>query len=440
MSGITGLFRYYCYLSDDAYKFQPVLDRLKAAEYQYLAPENAIKEQSRGRQGNFFYELEQQKTKILVLQMLGEELSVPDSLVSLADIEAKGLAQDELLGQTSVVLSTKLSWADLIDSVQSLSNRRIENFLHIQAGQLARFVPAAHHVYYACLPDNYDRNSARLLSYSLPLIEARYIETRMISNLLRDRSRIIEQERAELDRKLSQILHTHMVKEQSGLKLVEELEEQIQELSSAYGMIAGNSSMVGEGRSRLEGSLKSFMSQLRTEPALKLDQDTVEIISSPFLNRLKSMAALNEMLKNSRDSHQAAIDVVRSRIDIMNSRANISTQEKIRDLMELNTSIQKQSLVFQFAAGLIEFIVLAYYSHSLWKSLAYNAYNNVPSMVQLIMVMLFSGLTTYLTHIVAEYLQGDTHAKKKIFLAGIPLFLLLLVVLIGTVLLGGGTH
>ncbi len=438
MPGITGVFRYYFYLSDDAYKFEPVLSRLKSAGFQYLTPENAIREQPQSSQGNLFYELAQEKSRVLVIQMLGEQLSIPESLVSLAEIEASGLGQDELLGQTTVLLSTELSWPDLVDNVQSLSNRKADHLLPMQAGQMARFTPAAHHAYYACRPDNYDRSTARLLGDGLPGIEVRYIETRIISNLLRDRSKIIEQERAELDRKLSQILHSHLVSEQSGLKQVEELEDQIQELSLAYGMIAGNSSMVSEGRSRLEGSVKSFVNQLRAEPALNLNQDTLDEISRPFLIRLDSMADLNEMLKNSRASHQAAIDVVRTKIDIMNSRANIATQDKIRDLMELNTSIQKQSLAFQFAAGLIEFIVLAYYSHSLWKNLAHDAYYNVSPMLQFVTVILFSGLTTYLTHIVAEYLQGDNHLKKKIILAGIPLFLVLLLIFVGTILLGGG--
>ncbi len=438
MPEITGLFRYYFYLSEDTDKLQQVRDRFNSAGFQYLAPETTIRDQDEIPEGNFCCDLEQEKSRILVIQMVGKGLSILESLGRLAELETSFLNQDDLLGQTTVLLSTVLTWPDLIDNIKSLSNRRVEYHIPLQAGQMARFVPASHHVYYACQLETYDRSARRLIEFGLPLIEARYIETRMISNLMRDRSSLIEQERAELDRKLSRILHSHLVSAQSGLKQVEELEEQIQELSLAYGMIAGNIGIVGEGRHRLEGSLKSFMSLLRTEPALKLDQDTADIISRPLLNRLESMADLNEMLKNSRDSHQAAIDVVRSRIDIMNSRANISTQEKIRNLMELNTSMQKQSLAFQFAAGLIEFIVLAYYSHSLWKNLAYNAYSNIPPLVQLIMVILFSGLTTYLTHIVAEYVQGDTHLKKKILLAGIPLLLVLLVIFIGTILLGGG--
>ncbi len=441
MLGITGVFRYYFYLSDDAHKFATVLDRVASAGFHYQDPDESIEKQSGISTGNWYYELEHKKSRVLIVQILGEGISAADSLGSLAEMESGTiLNQNELLGQTTVLLSTELSWQDIVDNIQFISKRKIEYILPMQAGQMARFLPAGHQVYYACQPDSYDRKTARLLGYALPLIEARYIETRMTSNLLRDRCSIIERERAELEQNLSKILYGNLVKGGSGIKEVEELEEQIQELSLAYGMIAGNSNIISQGRCRLENSLKSLVDGLSQAPSLKLDRDMIDTISRPFLKRLDAMSNLIDMLRESRDGHQAAIDVVRSRIDIMNSRANIVTQEKIRDLMELNTSIQKQSLAFQFAAGLIEFIVLAYYSHSLWKNLAHNAYENVPSILQFIVVISFSGLTTYITHIVAEYLQGHTQLKKKILLAGIPLLILLLFVFLGTILTNGGAH
>jgi hypothetical protein len=41
--------------------------------------------------------------------------------------------------------------------------------------------------------------------------------------------------------------------------------------------------------------------------------------------------------------------------------------------------MQKQGLVYQYAAGLIEFIVLALYSHTLWSHLQHAAYTVIPS-------------------------------------------------------------
>jgi hypothetical protein len=244
---------------------------------------------------------------------------------------------------------------------------------------------------------------------------------------------MVEQELRDLDQQLSRILHTHLVTEQKESKQAEELEEQIQALSSAYGMLATDMNLINEGRRRLQRKWERFQTRLGRERALVIDDDQLGILGQPFLDTLDNLNELSQTLITTRDSHQAAINVVRSRIDIMNSRTNIATQDKIRELMELNTAIQKQGLAFQLAAGLIEFIVLAYYSHSLWKNLVHNAYDNIPAVYQFIAVLLFSSLTTYLTHLLAEYVQGHTQLRKRIILTGLPLLLLLLIILLASI-------
>ena len=94
--------------------------------------------------------------------------------------------------------------------------------------------------------------------------------------------------------------------------------------------------------------------------------------------------------------------------------------------------MQKQSLVFQYAAGLIEFIVLAYYSHSLWKNLAYQAYNMIPASIQFMVVLLFSGHAVYCTHLLAEYIQGEHEVKNKVAIALLLMALLLGVIIVYT--------
>ena len=108
--------------------------------------------------------------------------------------------------------------------------------------------------------------------------------------------------------------------------------------------------------------------------------------------------------------------------------------------MVLNTFMQKQSLTFQFASGLIEFIVLAYYGHSLWKNLAHAAYENIPALIQFIFVLLFAGGTVYCTHLWAEYLQGEHHVKKQLIATTLILLIFFTVILVASVLYSGGIH
>ncbi len=154
-----------------------------------------------------------------------------------------------------------------------------------------------------------------------------------------------------------------------------------------------------------------------------------------YHERLDQLTQAEANLQVSQQDYQAAIEVVRSRIDMMNSRSNLATQAQIRELMEHNTEMQKQSLVFQYAAGLIEFIVLAYYSHSLWKNLSHEGYLMVPASIQFIVVLLFSGNAVYCTHLLAEYMQGEYEVKSKMVhivdLTGV----LLVTIIAGTIFL-----
>ena len=201
-------------------------------------------------------------------------------------------------------------------------------------------------------------------------------------------------------------------------------------------MIAGDYALLSQDCKKIDSLINDLNRQFRIQPGLKLDDDFRDNIIQPYHRRLQEMRDTLDELRISRENHQAAIEVVRSKVDILNSRANIATQEQIKDLMELNTQMQKQSLVFQYAAGLIEFIVLAYYSHSLWSHLAHNAYAAIPGWIQFVVVMVFSGSTVYCTHLLAEYMQGEHHVRRKLLYSALFLLAIFVFVLLGTLLLG----
>jgi molecular chaperone GrpE (heat shock protein) len=429
MRAADAVFKYYIYLADDQDKLEPWLSSLKSQGFQILSRRS---DRSKERPNKSIKELDQERSKILVLECWEAETGLKQTLAELEKLESAHLSPDLLLGQVTLIASTQMAWSDIVGLIPSPGSQPKSFAMSMTTGQMYR-TALAHHVYYACQPQDFDSSTLHLFNQGLPLIEAGYLELRMISRLLRERSRMVEQELRDLDQQLSRILHTHLVTEQKESKQAEELEEQIQALSSAYGMLATDMNLINEGRRRLQRKWERFQTRLGRERALVIDDDQLGILGQPFLDTLDNLNELSQTLITTRDSHQAAINVVRSRIDIMNSRTNIATQEKIRELMELNTAIQKQGLAFQLAAGLIEFIVLAYYSHSLWKNLVHNAYNNIPAVYQLIAVLLFSSLTTYLTHLLAEYVQGHTQLRKRIILTGLPLLLLLLIILLASI-------
>ncbi|MGS0764001.1 hypothetical protein [Syntrophomonas curvata] len=430
------VLRYYYYLDDEADK----LKGLPATLQNHLSlklynPRDYNEALTQG----VYYELETANVKVLIIGLNYNDSDWQTNLSLLASCEEKaGIGGDNLVGTASVLCGYGDEWETLLEA--AARNIAVKELIaaEIDRGRIARVFDsrAKGETFYICRLDEYTALNQRFLLEGLPQLQARVIRLQMIISLLRDRHQTIVREKEDLDRKLSQILHTHLVTEKSCLEESIGLENQIDELSGSYGMIAGDYALLSEDCKKINSLLRELNQQFRVQPGLKMDAEVYNRFIQPYETRRTEMLESLEELRVSRENHRAAIEVVRSKIDILNSRANIATQEQIKELMEVNTQIQKQSLVFQYAAGLIEFIVLAYYSHSLWSHLAHNAYLAIPGWIQFLAVMIFSGNTVYCTHLMAEYLQGETHVRKKLWFTGLSLLLIFIVIVIGTLFTG----
>ncbi len=429
------LWRYYYFLEDDVLSFNPFVEILQKNKVNYY-PNYSLKLLEDEK--SFSYQMKQDNLSILVLCCLVEKGNWADGLASLeAWEEEAGINDVDIVAETSVFLSTKMAWEDFLLSSQRLSRQKEALNIGIEEGQMARLCrlwPQGK-AFYACHLDKYTRQNRNFLGSELPLLEASLLRLRMISSFLREQKNTVLREREQLDQELSAILHTQLVMEKGSMEEAMELEEQVEGLSRAYGKIAGDYNTLLSAANRLSSLLQSFRQQLSSLRGADLSEGFISDMINPYLIRLREIEEAQNSVIVSRENHRAAIEVARSKIDIMNARSNIATQKEIRNLMQLNVTIQKQSLVFQYAAGLIEFIVLAYYSHSLWSHLAHGAYAAIPGWIQFLVVIAFSGNTVYCTHLMAEYMQGDHHVKNKLIAAAIPLFLILLIVIAASALL-----
>jgi len=435
------IIRYYLYLDDEQAVFDNFASILKdnGIHYQHSSYSRKL---TINDPEQFFYELESAKIKIFVAKLHQTDSSWAELLGIFTALEEKAVIQDELLlGKVSVLIASGLPWESLLSTSRSLLAYKTTEDIEIDQGKMARLNGPwpIKEVFYVCTLEEANKANSTLFGYKLAILEAKLINLRMISGLFRDRRNTINAEKELLDDKLSNILHSHLVSEHGSLGEVEELEDQIQELSASYGIIAGDYSVVLDGCNHISSLLNSISRQIDSEIAIQVKPELKAKLLEPYQRRLQELINCAEELRISRENHQAAIEVVRSKIDIMNGRANIATQEQIRNLMELNISMQKQSLVFQYAAGLIEFIVLAYYSHSLWSHLAHDAYLAIPAWIQFVFVVAFSGNTVYTTHLLSEYMQGEVHVKRKLIFSIIPLIAIFITVLIASSLLSINT-
>lgn len=381
-----------------------------------------------------FYDLDSGNARVLVVQSWPASLSWNQVTEKLS--EKAGISSADLLGTVQVLITDKTNAQTLRAEVSEHLKSSPLRFA-LMDGETWRYVKTSSQVFHVAGFNDWGAEHHQFFFKHLPLIELTVTRLQMLNRLLRDRNQAVTRERIDLDRQLIQILHTDLVKELPQAHIIDEYEQHLDLLSTGYGKLVNDYALVQDGSQRLTALLEQLRGELSLEPYFLFSEDTAQQIYQPFERMAGELSRTLEELHISRENHQAAIEVVRSRIDLLLSKENIATQSQIRSLMEINTAVQKQSLTFQFAAGLIEFIVLAYYSHSLWKALAPDAYHALAGWIQLLFVILFSGTTVYMTHLLAEYLQGDKHVKKRLLIFSLLLAVILLTVFAASVLLSG---
>ncbi|MEQ8200523.1 MAG: hypothetical protein ABRQ24_03755 [Syntrophomonadaceae bacterium] len=271
-----------------------------------------------------------------------------------------------------------------------------------------------------------------LLVRRLPNLHAQMIYLSELNTVLRDRNHAICLEKDDLSKELIRILHTRLVMNQPSTDVNQALESEIGDLATAFAKLVADKKLAGDGVKRLDLMLQGAEKQFLNEPAMQLEPEQVREIMSAYYNQMADLQELQEELKSVEENYRQAIAVVQGKIQVINSRTNLETQEQIRELLHVNLEMQKKSLVYQFAAGLIEFIILAYYSLSIWTNVSPVAAAVIPGWVKLVFVFLFSGTTVSATHYMSEYLQGETHVRRKLIMAGILLVIILSVILLGT--------
>ena len=427
------LIRYYFYLEEDADSIAVFQSELKKHDIFYQSSSGKIDEKNLPDK-SYFLQFKNNNINILVVRLSSES---SESL--LQNLETSSLlTTDNLLGKVTVWAAYGEDYSEMKTALFKNKKEAIQiKMINGRLSRMALYWPRGH-AQYLCVMTQKDEICEKFLISGLPVIEAGLLQLNLIDKLYRERHLTIDKQTKNLDKGLSIILHTDLVARQSQLKQVDELESQLNELAKSYGITAGNKNVISEGINKIKPEIESITRQLEEEKALLLSPEAITKYLEPFQLRLESLFSSSENLDISMQNHQAAIDVVESKIQIMNSRQNIATQEKIRDLLELNATMQRQSLIFQISAAAIEFIVIAYYSHSLWKAMAVDAYHAIPGWIQLIFVVLFSGNVVYCTHLVGEYIQDkkDEHVKKSLLISLIPLLIIFIIVLVSSFLLG----
>jgi hypothetical protein len=172
---------------------------------------------------------------------------------------------------------------------------------------------------------------------------------------------LLEQEE-ELNRKIGAILYRKEVDHK-------DLEKEVEKTAEIYGLLTNYGYLLSNALRILRSDLAGLE---------KLAKGTVNPRDGYFYGhhraRLKRflalLAATQQNFSRSLDHAKAAIDVMKSRVDLVNSGTNLGLQKQLSSLMHQNVTIQEEALVMASAATMVEFFIVLYYGFGVWKTLA----------------------------------------------------------------------
>ncbi|MEA4925481.1 MAG: hypothetical protein VB084_09245 [Syntrophomonadaceae bacterium] len=428
------IIQYYYFLKDDSGLLENLVNILKRSG---LDPAESIQPSTLLDSRGFYFNLADisGKMNILGIKTTNGEGGWARALELLQSWEKEAAVDAEsVMGRLSILVDTDGRWPEELQAAANLVKCQAAACADVSENPLFRLPTAANdnEAFYVYSPQASSEAAPVLLGHRLPLIHGQVIFLHELDSVWLDRNYAISREKDELEKDLIRILHTKLVMHQPNRAISDDLERDIEVLATAYAKLVANKKLISDGIKRLESNLAAVEKQFLSEPALGMNADAVVQMMAAYHTRTEDLRQTSENLYLAEGKFQAAIEVVQSKIQVINSRINMDTQMQIKELLNVNTAMQRKSLVFQFAAGLIEFIILAYYSLNLWSHLTHTAAEIIPSWIQLIFLLLFSGNTVLLTHYLAEYVQGEKKVRNRLLLAGICLILIIALIMAGT--------
>lgn len=352
---------------------------------------------------------------ILIFSWNCAESDLPSVRETIDALENRGICDEGFLGKVNLLTYSNGDWQQIVNDAKSCWGRSVAFQIENPAFALSRldWLWPNQETIYIANTDQPDNQVQAFFDSGLVQIEAAALKLHTISELYLGQSKYISEEKKQLDRTLSELLNQQSRWDLSSSSLPDIFEQSLNQLSNTYVVLSGYYRVIREAHARVSTLLASLRRRINREVLVANQPGGFSLFIDYYANRLASLHELQKDLQSSLDDHQTAIEMVQGRIDVMNSRENLRLQHRLGSVMELNTSLQEQSLTFQVAASLIEFIILAYYSLSMFKYLAEDAYHHLPSWLLFVLFSMLAGELVMATHVIAERMLGKHHENAK---------------------------
>lgn len=246
------------------------------------------------------------------------------------------------------------------------------------------------------------------LATTFPQMDSLIKKLKRETSHFREQRQAIVKQRAEIDNQVGALLHQQVISGGSTETSAAQLEERIANLSRMFGLLATDSLLVRQAGDLLEKDTRllgeSLSAMLDRDP--HNPDDIGEYYMEVFDADLGEVAAEADHLDFSRQNAQAAIEVVRTQVELLRAGEEAAIQEQTRQLLSRSLILQKERLSLQVAAAFVEFVLVFYYVLKSWEGiLGQEAVEHITPGVRALLVGSFSASAAVGTHFLAQCLQ-----------------------------------
>lgn len=258
-----------------------------------------------------------------------------------------------------------------------------------------------------------------MLSQALPDADAQLKKLDRVATYFGYQRKTIENERSGIDEEVGALLHRQVVADQEAAEAVA-LEERIARLSRMFGMLATDSLMVRQAAHRLErdlGQLRQAFAVLFVSGAGG-ENEIADHYEKLFSGDVAAAAAESLNLAFSRQNTQAAIEVVRTQVELLRAGEEAVIQEQTRELLSRSLLLQKERMALQVATGFVEFVLVFYYVLKSWEGIAgAEIVEHIAPLWRLVSVGGIAAGAAVGTHFLAQALQRRSARITGLWLA-----------------------
>ena len=292
------------------------------------------------------------------------------------------------------------------DSLESKFGKRY-SLLETDFGRLCQFEEKKGnrvHIYYLMHRDG-SAAVEHFLTLDFPLFDFAIHKLHMERDYFKNQQKWILNEKAEIDKEIGELLHKSIVGETLNPEYIGSLEKDIDTLSSKYAILVNDGHLIRKARTTLEEEVGHVQSRLRgfgavPDSGLDITRDTAELIDK----LREAETSISFAIKNTK----TAIDTVRTSVELLRSRENIFLQE--------------EAISFQVAAGVLEFIIIFYYSIASWDYIiGVERFDTIPPYIRFLTIFVFAALSVILTHFIGISFKEKWKLNRGLILSAAAL-------------------